>query len=60
MLKFGQDVALRGTEKLELFFCEKVCCRGATHFLNAKIGVVIKTLFLFKKCRGDTLFANKT
>ena len=36
MLKFGQDVALRGTEKLELFFSEKVCRRRATHFFIQK------------------------
>ena len=51
MLKFGQDVAIRGTEKLELFFSEKVCRHRATHFFIRKIRIFTKTQFLrIKKC----------
>ena len=42
MLKFGQDVALRNTEKLELVFPKKVCRRVATHFLYEKITIFTK------------------
>ena len=51
MLKFGQDVALRGTEKLMFFFFDKVCRRGATHFFIRKIAIFTKNpIFRVKKC----------
>ena len=45
ILKFGQDVALRGTEKLVLFFPEKVRRRGASHFLYEKSRFLQKNQF---------------
>ena len=50
MLKFGQDVSLRGTKKLELFLCEKVCRCGATHFFIRENWVFCKNCdFSYKK-----------
>ena len=63
MLKFGQDVALRGTEKLMLFFPEKVCRRGATHFFIRKITIFTKKIPIFHiksvQRRDRTLFREK-
>ena len=64
MLKFGQDVVLRCTKKLELFFAEKVCRRGATHFFIRENWVFCKNRdFSYKKvCSAVTehFFGEKT
>ena len=52
MLKFGQDVALRGTKKLELFFPKKCVIAGYTLSLYEKSQFLQKKtqILRIKKC----------